>query len=198
MRLIDQLNLRIPSDFISNKENIEAFCKKYYTDSVPRVVICGINPGRYGACKTGIPFLDYQSLSKLITGIDRQDSERSADFFFQVIHQFGVADFFNSFYVTNVSSVGYSSKGKNFNYNNLPDSALEVVERNFLVEMEIVQPTHVIAVGIVVQQTLHKRLSTRVDCTICLPHPSWIAAYRSRETNKWLDYYLLALEKFRV
>jgi uracil-DNA glycosylase len=188
--------LCIPSDFISNEENIEAFCKKFYADNLPRVVICGINPGRYGACKTGIPFLDYCSLSKLLTGIDRQDKERSAEFFLKVIQQYGAVNFFQTFYVTNISSVGYSSEGRNFNYNDLSASALEVVEKNFLFEMDIVQPTHVIALGKVVQQTLVKLLPKSVDCTIRLPHPSWIAAYRSKEMDKWLAFYMSVLGNF--
>jgi len=44
------------------RENPEAlivsgkFYKKYYNDNNPRFLILGINPGRFGAGVTGIPF----------------------------------------------------------------------------------------------------------------------------------------------
>ena len=167
---------------------------------MPRVVLCGINPEPDGASKTGIPFLDYQSLSQLISGIDRQDSERTAGFFFQVVRQFGVEAFFHSFYVTNVASVCFIGHGKNLNFPNyykLHASTLEVVERNFLQEMKIVQPTHVISLSKAVQQTVHKLLPATVDCSMRLPHPSWITIYRGKEMDKWTAHYLAVLEKFR-
>ncbi|MEK6707806.1 MAG: hypothetical protein AABY81_03220 [Pseudomonadota bacterium] len=87
--------------------------------------------------------------------------------------------------------------GINLNYNELPASALEVVERNFLQEMEIVQPTHVISLGEVVQQTVRKLLPASVDCSMRLPHPSWITTYRGKEMDEWAARYLAVLEKFR-
>ena len=35
-----------------------AFFDKYYPDSSPRAFIIGINPGRFGAGITGVPFTD--------------------------------------------------------------------------------------------------------------------------------------------
>ncbi len=197
LRLIGEHEICILSDFLLNKDGIGTFWRTYYGSAVPRVVLCGINPGRHGAGKTGIPFLDFQSLSQLISGIDRHDSERSAGFFFQVVRQFGVEAFFHSFYVTNVASVGFKKKKKNLNYNELPESALEVVERNFLQEMKVVQPTHVVSLGEAVQQTVRKLLPAAVDCSMRLPHPSWITTYRTNETNEWAARYLAVLEKFR-
>lgn len=197
LHLIGEHEICILSDFLLNKVGIDTFWRTYYGGAVPRVVLCGINPGRHGAGKTGIPFLDFQLLSQLISGIDRQDSERSARFFFQVVRQFGVAAFFHSFYVTNVASVGFIRDGKNLNYDALPASALEVVERNFLQEMEIVQPTHVISLSNVVQKTVRKLLPTTVDCSMRLPHPSWITTYRGNEMDKWAARYLAVLDKFR-
>ena len=197
LRLLGEHEICALSDFHRNKDGIETFWRKYYGGAVPRVVLCGINPGRHGARNTGIPFLDFQSLSQLIPGIDRQDNERTAGFFFQVVRQFGVEAFFHSFYVTNVASVGFIRDGKNLNYTELPASALEVVERNFLQEMEIVQPTHVISLGEVVQQTVRKLLPASVDCSMRLPHPSWITTYRGKEMDEWVARYLAVLEKFR-
>lgn len=101
-----------------------------------------------------------------------------------------------SIYVTDVSSVGFIRDGKNLNYNELPESALEVVERNFLQEMKIIQPTHVISLGEVVQQTVRKLLPASVDCSMRLPHPSWITTYRGKEMEKCVMWYLAVLERF--
>ncbi len=197
LRLIGEHEICVLSDFLRNKDGIEIFWQKYYGGAVPHVVLCGINPGRHGASKTGIPFLDFQSLSQLISGIDRQDSERTAGFFFQVMRQFGLEAFFHSFYVTNMASVGFIGSGKNLNYYELPASVQEVVERNFLQEMEIVQPTHVISLSKAVQQTVQKLLPASVDCSMRLPHPSWITAYRGKEMDEWVARYLAVLGKFR-
>lgn len=197
LRLLGEHDICVLSDFILNKEGINSFWQTYYGDPVPRVVICGINPGRHGAGKTGIPFVDFQSLSQLISGIDRQDGERSAEFFFQVVRQFGMEAFFHSFYVTNVASVGFIRDGKNLNYNELPESALKVVEHNFLQEMEIIQPTHFISLGEVVQNTVRKLLPASVDCSMRMPHPAWVTTYRGKELHEWTTRYLTILGKFR-
>lgn len=197
LHLLGEHEICILSDFLLNKDGIDMFWQTYYGGALPRVVLCGINPGRHGAGKTGIPFLDFQSLSKLIPGIDRQDSERTAGFFFQIVRQFGVEAFFKTFYVTNVSSVGFIRDGKNLNYHDLPAPALEVVERNFLQEMEVVRPTHIISLGDAVQQTVRKLLPASVDCSMRLPHPSWIMTYRGNAQDKWAARYLEVLEMFR-
>jgi len=83
LRLIGEHEICILSEFLLNKEGIETFWQKYYGGAVPRVVLCGINPVRHDVARdTGIPFLDYQSLSQLVSGIDRQDSDPTARFFF--------------------------------------------------------------------------------------------------------------------
>ena len=59
-----------------------AFYHKYYEDNEPRTLILGINPGRYGAGLTGIPFTDPVKL-EMICGIKNnltKKAELSADF----------------------------------------------------------------------------------------------------------------------
>ena len=196
LTLLGEHGICIPSDFLDNEEGIAAFSRKYYSHSVPRIMICGINPGRLGAGKTGIPFLDYVSLSQLISGVQRQDSEKSAGFFFKVLKSVGAESFYKTFYVTNFSSVGYLSNAANFNYYNLPQSALETVERNFLEEVKIVEPTHVISLGKEVHRSMLKLLPDSIDCSLCLPHPSWIATYRSNDKDHWVQCYREALGRF--
>ena len=54
--------IEILDGFLREIELVRAFFRAYYAGSAPRVVICGINPGRYGAGQTGLPFLDFHTL----------------------------------------------------------------------------------------------------------------------------------------
>ena len=75
-------------------------------------VICGINPGRNGAGKTGVPFLDFNSLSQLLPNLKKEDSERSSQFFFEIVEHFGAKKFYETFYVTNISWLGFIKDNK--------------------------------------------------------------------------------------
>jgi hypothetical protein len=63
-----------------NSSVLERFFDEYYASHNPRIVICGINPGRRGAGKNGILFIEFCSLAKILSDINRCDSERSAQF----------------------------------------------------------------------------------------------------------------------
>ena len=194
LQLIGASDICILSDFLLDPKIVDAFWDRYYARRVPRIVVCGINPGRFGAGKTGIPFLDFASLSQLMPGVDRHDSEKSAAFFCQVIQSYGSEAFFRDFYVTNVASVGFLRDGRNLNYHDLPAAAQATVEANFCEEMKMVNPTQVISLGTAVQHTARKLLSPDIDCSLRLPHPAWVATYRSRETEQWVSDYVEALK----
>lgn len=94
------------------------FYKKYYSDSEPRALILGINPGRHGAGLTGVPFTDPKRLSENC-GIDSglRSHEPSSEFVYRVIEAFGGAElFYQKFFISSVSPVGFIKEGKNFNY----------------------------------------------------------------------------------
>src|ERR1044072_428990 len=42
----------------------DAFYEKYYGDNQQRHLILGINPGRFGAALTGVPFTDFKRLEQ--------------------------------------------------------------------------------------------------------------------------------------
>lgn len=79
----------------------EKFYKKYYNDTSQRTIILGINPGRFGAGLTGIPFTDPVKLEHEC-GIKNdlpKKRELSADFIYQMIHAYGgIQKFYNRFY----------------------------------------------------------------------------------------------------
>ena len=76
--IFDNEDIVLLDSFLDNWENVKQFNEKYYTEGYPKTVLCGINPGKNGAGKTGVPFLDFNSLSKLMDGVEHADTERSA------------------------------------------------------------------------------------------------------------------------
>lgn len=95
--LLKDTDISVLRGFLDNWDMIRKFNDKFYGDNLPKTVLCGINPGKNGAGKTGLPFLDFTSLSKVMGGVDRQDTERSAQFFYDIVQEIGVKDFYKSF-----------------------------------------------------------------------------------------------------
>ncbi len=175
-RLLRGSDISVLSDFLDNWPVIKQFEKRFYADGFPKVVLCGINPGRLGAGKTGIPFIDFAALSKMMPGIDRNDSERSASFFFDIVQSIGVEKFYRNFYVTNISWLGYQHHNKNVNYDQLPEAAKAFVYRMFRWEMEHVKPVKIISLGAVVHDTVRACFAdTDIDVSQSLPHPNYCA-----------------------
>jgi len=105
-----------------NKDTImicEAFYKKYYSDKNSRHMIIGINPGRFGGGITGIPFTDPIRLQSdcLIDNDWPKKQELSSLFIYEMINAFGgTKSFYNKFYITAVSPLGFTRHDKNLNY----------------------------------------------------------------------------------
>ncbi|MDU6040609.1 uracil-DNA glycosylase family protein [Clostridium butyricum] len=159
IRNINQLkeeNVTVLNEFISNEKFIRKFYEEYvdYNIGNIKVVMCGINPGRYGAGKTGIPFIDFNSLSELLPYVNRKDSERSAEFFYSIIKNYGAKKFYSNIYVTNICSVGFEKDKKNYNYYQLPKSVKDIIHVNFLDKMSMVNPDVIIPLSKDVEDTL--------------------------------------------
>lgn len=98
---------------------MEAFYGRFYGDDRPRLFVFGINPGRFGAGLTGIPFTDSHALANscgIATSLP-QWQELSATFIHWVVQEWGGADaFFGHAYITGVCPLGLLLRGANFNY----------------------------------------------------------------------------------
>jgi hypothetical protein len=103
---------------------ITQFYSKYYNDNKQRHMILGINPGRFGAGVTGIPFTDTKRLKEKC-GIfipDVETFETSSVFVYEMIEKYGGTEkFYSDFYITSVCPLGFTSAGKagkeiNYNY----------------------------------------------------------------------------------
>ena len=179
---LQSLDIRIITDFLENVRWMELFYGKYVEPFHPRVVICGINPGRFGSGKAGVPFLDFRALNELVGNTGRDDTEKSARFFFDVVRHFGPMQFYSTFYVTNVSWLGFLRNGRNVNYYRLPGDIQTVILKKFCYEMDLVRPTHIIATSLEVAKTLHslkdeRNIAANID--LRLRHPRWCGIDRN-------------------
>src|SRR4249919_2982169 len=79
------------------REDVQEACKlfytKYYSDNNKRILLLGINPGRFGGGVTGIPFTDPVRLEK-VCGIgssfaEQKKQELSSVFIYEMIAAYG-------------------------------------------------------------------------------------------------------------
>lgn len=95
------------------------FGQKYYADQRPRVALLGINPGRFGAGRTGVAFTDPATLAG-VCGIPNnlpQHPELSSQFVYKVVEALGgPTAFYQHFYVGSLYPLVLLRHGKNYNY----------------------------------------------------------------------------------
>jgi hypothetical protein len=98
-------------------------------------MILGINPGRFGGGTTGIPFTDPTKLREQC-GIPNSiagKTELSADYIYKMINAYGgVEEFYQNFYFSSISPLGFTKDGKNLNYYDIPD--LQKMIRPFVID----------------------------------------------------------------
>jgi hypothetical protein len=175
---LEKLNIGILSDFCNNKEVMLEFYHRYIEPNEPKIVLCGINPGKCGAGQTGVPFFDFNSLSKILPNIKRNDTEKSAQFMYSIIEHFGVDDFFKNFYLSNISCIGFYNlrTGKNINYYELPLRIQLFLVDNFSKNMRSIKPKIIIPLSEAVEKNLKMDLSHEQKITVeignRLSHPS--------------------------
>lgn len=181
------------------------FYKKYYADNTQRRMIIGINPGRFGAGITGVPFTDPIRL-KTECGIDNpwpKKQELSSVFVYDVINAFGGKEkFYNTFYITAVSPLGFTRHGKNVNY--YDDKNLQADIKGFVVDCMNRQ----LAFGIdrevafclgdgknfkyLAKLNEEKKFFEKI---IPLSHPRFIMQYKLKKKEEYIRSYL---EKFKT
>src|SRR5690606_34311018 len=88
----------------------ELFYRKYYSDNIPRNFIIGINPGRFGAGQTGVPFTDPIRLQERcnIPFPGEPLREVSSVFMYEMMDAFGsIERFYKMFYIHSVCPLGF-------------------------------------------------------------------------------------------
>lgn len=204
MHQLKKSGIQILSGFEDNIELVRQFYRKWY-DSEPntKIVLCGINPGKKGAGKTGVPFVDYRGISQLIEGVYDDDWEQSAQFIYSIIEEIGAKTFFNHVYLTNVSWFGFQSKGKNVNYHELPRDLQHKFTETFIKEMNIIQPKVIIPVSKEVHKTLiqmqkDKRLKTSIGPRLNHPYHCSIKTNFQKGKEEYLQTIYKHLNETQV
>ncbi|MGN7407945.1 uracil-DNA glycosylase family protein [Sporosarcina sp. SAFN-010] len=174
LRELERESISILPGFTDQAELVRSYYKKYYSKPGHRIVFCGVNPGQYGAGKTGVPFIDFHGISRLLPGHDRQDKERTAQYMLSIIEEYAPGEFQDAVYLTNLSWYGFQRNGKNFNYYILPRNVRHHFTASFVEEMKIVQPSLIVPLSEEVGRTLRQMAKDgQLDYPIAerLPHP---------------------------
>ncbi len=188
-------------------EAVQKVCKKfflkYYNDHYPRTFIIGINPGRYGAGITGIPFTDPIRLEKEcdIENPFNKKQELSSVYIYDVIRLYGgPAQFYSRFYFTSVSPLGFVSDGKNLNYYDnkaLRDSLIQYIVQYIDDQKQFgAYKSAAICLGEGKNYQFLLQLNKEYkffDTILPLPHPRFIMQYRFRKREEYIKKYLTTL-----
>ncbi|WP_052461877.1 uracil-DNA glycosylase family protein [Sporosarcina koreensis] len=164
--------------FAEQAELGRRYYNTFYSKPGHRLVLCGINPGQYGAGKTGVPFIDFDGISRLMPGVDmhgrKPEQERAAQFMLSVMEAYEAGGFQDAVYLTNISWYGFMRNGRNLNYYNIPGSVRHHFIDSFLAEMAIVRPSAIVPLSGEVQRTLRQLADAgKLEYPLAesLPHP---------------------------
>ncbi|MCK5207946.1 MAG: DUF4918 family protein [Cyclobacteriaceae bacterium] len=178
----------------------KTFYKKYYSDNNRRLFLIGINPGRFGAGVTGVPFTDPVRLESKC-GIENNLGKRqelSSVFVYEMIETFGgVNAFYSRVFFTSVSPLGFVKGGVNLNYYDIPE-VCEYLEPYMVSSLR--QQIALGAVGKVAfsmgkgqnfkyLKYLNKKYQL-FDKVEPLPHPRWVMQYRLKRKAEFIHEYI--------
>lgn len=184
---------------------VDAFLKRFYSDSNPRHLLFGINPGRFGSGITGISFTDPIQLEQSL-GIPNPFDKRpelSSTFIYEVIHAFGgPAVFFERFFISAVYPLGFLQNGININYYDLVnwrDFMIDHIVHEINEQLELnVHQDKAVCIGKGENFKILKALNEKhqwFDKIEVLPHPRWILQYRSSSKLQYVSDYLKLLSE---
>ncbi len=182
-----------------------AFYEQFYADQEPRVFIFGINPGRFGAGVTGVPFTDPIRLEQSC-GIQNdfaKKSELSSVFVYECIEAFGgLAAFYRHFYITSLCPLGFVKSGININY--YDDKSLQNAVAPHILENINRQKTFGASekVAICLGQGKNAAYFRKINAVhhffesiLEVPHPRWVMQYRRKKMADFVSQYIEVLNK---
>ena len=192
---------------------IEDFYRKFYNDYKKRHLILGINPGRFGAGVTGIPFTDTKRLKSCcglsVKGVDT--FETSSVFVYEMIAEYGgVKKFYSDFFISAVSPLGFTvsnNRGKDVNYNyydsrELADKVHDFIIESLKIQLDFGIETNVcFCLGTGKNFKFLKRINDELkifNTLIPLEHPRYIMQYRTKQKEYYIQKYLHELGIVKV
>jgi len=181
----------------------EKFYRKYYSDHQPRIMLFGINPGRFGAGLTGVPFTDPARLEE-VCGISNdfdKKPELSSRFINEVILAYGGPEkFYQNYFISGVSPLGYLRGGINLNYYDI--KGFKSIFEDYVVAQIKKQLKFGIDQSIAYSIGKGQNISYLnfindkhgfFEKVLPLSHPRWVMQYRLKRKDEFIQAYLDAL-----
>ena len=187
-----------------------SFYQKYYNDCNPRRFILGINPGRFGAGVTGVPFTDTKRLTDQcgITYSGKETHEPSSVFVYDVIEAYGgIHKFYRDFYINSVCPLGFTisdGMGKEKNYNYYDSKELTKAVSAFIVDsikkqIEFgIQTDICYCFGTGKNEEFLRVINNEhgfFKKIIALEHPRYVMQYKSKSKQQYIDKYIKEFRK---
>ena len=185
------------------REAMQLFYKKYFSDRHGRHALIGINPGRFGAGITGLPFTDpirMENPCDLPNNFPKRQ-ELSSVFVYEVIEALGGPEtFYKEFYITSICPLGFVKDGKNYNYydsKQLENAIMPMIIENLKKHITFGLHTDVaFSMGQGKNYAFLNKLNREhgfFDKIIPLPHPRWVMQYRLKSKAEFISEYVLKL-----
>ena len=178
---------------------METFYRKFFSDNRRRVFLIGINPGRFGAGTTAVPFTDPVTLERQcdIPNPFAKRRELSAEFIEQVVDRFGgPKTFYRDFFITAASPVGFTRDGLNYNYydeRRLQDAVRPFIIRTMRAQLDFcVRRDVAVVLGTGKNYAFLNRLNEEekfFERLLVVDHPRFIMQYRRTRVGEYLDKY---------
>ena len=192
----------LPYENNETQKCMKSFYTKFYNDSNTRTFILGINPGRFGAGMTGVPFTDPIRLEQLgIKNDYPKKQELSSVFIYEMIDACGGPDaFYHQYYIASLSPLGLIKDGVNYNYYDDPKLAKQIepfIIMNIETQIKFgCNPEVVYCLGQGKNAAYLQKLNDKYQWwhrVVPLPHPRWIMQYRLKRKEEFLQQYKDAL-----
>lgn len=203
VELPDRVEWLYPYDVEAVQQSMQAFFSKYFSDTKRRFMLVGINPGRFGAGITGLPFTDpirMESACGLENNFKKRQ-ELSSVFVYDVIDAMGgPAQFYRDFYITSICPLGFVKDGKNYNYydsKELTAAVMPLILDNFKRHLEMGFSDQVaFSMGQGKNFKFLQQLNAKHGFfkeVHPLPHPRWVMQYRLKRKLEFVDQYVETL-----
>lgn len=189
---------------------VTQFYNKFYNDRKQRHLILGINPGRFGAGTTGIPFTDTKRLSEKcgLSAEGIKTFEPSSAFIYEMIEAYGGPEkFYSDYYISALSPLGFTApgkSGKHINYNYYDSRELTDAIYNFMkdslekqLQFGIIRDVcFCLGTGKNYKFLLELNKKFRYfDDIVALEHPRFIMQYKTKQKGTYISKYVGELQK---
>lgn len=186
---------------------LQQFADKFYADNQSRVALLGINPGRFGAGRTGVAFTDPTALTQfcgIAHDLPVARQELSSQFVYAFITALGgPAEFYCHFYIGSIYPLVLLREGKNYNYYDSPaltKTLWPAMQRSLRQQVEELPLRRDVAVCLGQRNAkfLH-RLNDELKLfakIVVLDHPRYLMQYRRRNLEANVAHYVKTLGEF--